>query len=104
MWTIVYCGLGMGGAFGAVLVLGFFGRVDGWLAVVLSVLLATVILGLFCNTLCLRLDITFNYFGAISSSGLFLVNGMVLSAIGGALVGWLTFTEHGREIGPDWLK
>ena len=66
MWTIVYCGLGMGGAFGSVVALGLLDRVDGWPAVVLSALLSTVMLGLFCNTLCLRLDMTFGYFGAQS--------------------------------------
>ncbi len=104
MWTIVYCGLGMGGAFGAVLVLGFFGRVDGLLAVVLSALVATLMLGLICNILCLRLDMIFNYFGARGSGGLFLSNGLVMSAAGGAILGWLIFTERGRNYGPDWLK
>ncbi|WP_295039504.1 hypothetical protein [Sulfitobacter sp.] len=45
MWTLVYCGVGMGGAFGAVLVLGLLGRVDGWRAVGLTALLSTVMLG-----------------------------------------------------------
>jgi len=28
----------------------------------------------------------------------------ILSPIGGAALGWLTFTETGRNFGPDWLK
>lgn len=104
MWTLVYCGMGMGGAFGAVVALGLLGRVHGWRAVVMTAALSTVMLGLFCNILCLRLDTTFGYFGAQGASGLFLANGIVMSAIGGALLGWLSFTERGRSFGPAWLK
>ncbi len=104
MWTIVYCGLGMGGAFGSVVALGLLGRVDGWRAVVLSALLSTVMLGLLCNTLCLRLDMTFGYFGAQGAGLLFMVNGIVMSAIGGAVLGWMTFTDRGRAFGPALLK
>ena len=104
MWTLVYCGVGMGGAFGAVLVLGLLGRVDGWRAVGLTALLSTVMLGLFCNTLCLRLDMTFGYFGAQGAGLLFMLNGIVMSALGGAVLGWMTFTDRGRAFGPDWLK
>lgn len=104
MWTLVYCGMGMGGAFGAVVVLGLLGRVDGLRAVVLTAALSTVMLGLFCNYLCLRLDMTFGYFGAQGAGVLFMVNGIAMSAIGGALLGWLVFTERGRAFGPAWLK
>jgi len=104
MWTIVYCGMGMGGAFGAVVALGLLGRVDGWRAIVLTTLLATVMLGIFCNVLCLRLDMTFGFFGARESGLLFMASGIILSPLGGAVLGWLTFTEAGRNFGPDWLK
>ena len=103
-FNIVYCGLGMGGAFGSVVALGLLGRVDGWRAVVLSALLSTVMLGLLCNTLCLRLDMTFGYFGAQGAGLLFMVNGIVMSAIGGAVLGWMTFTDRGRAFGPTLLK
>ena len=104
MWTIVYCGLGMGGAFGSVVALGLLDRVDGWPTVVLSALLSTVMLGLFCNTLCLRLDMTFGYFGAQGAGLLFMANGIAMSAIGGAVLGWMTFTDTGQAFGPAWLK
>jgi hypothetical protein len=104
MWTPVYCGVGMGGAFGAVVVFGLLGRVDGWCAVGLTVLPATVMLGLFCNTLCLRLDLTFGYFGAQGAGFLFMLNGIAMSALGGAVLGCMTFTERGRTFRPHWLK
>ncbi len=61
-------------------------------------------LGIFCNLLCLRLDMTFGYFGARESGLLFVASGIILSPIGGAALGWPTFTETGRNFGPDWLK
>jgi len=104
MWTIVFCGIGMGGAFGAVVVLGLLGRVSGWPAILATTVISAVMLGLFCNTLCLRLDLVFGYFGASGAGMLFMTNGLVMSALGGAVLGWLTFTETGRNFGPDWLK
>jgi hypothetical protein len=35
---------------------------------------------------------------------LFIVNGIVMSAIGGAVLGWMTFTGSGRALVPAWLK
>ena len=65
---------------------------------------SVVALGLFCNTLCLRLDMTFGYFAAQGAGLLFMANGIAMSAIGGAVLGWMTFTDKGREFGPAWLK
>ena len=104
MWTIVFCGLGMGGAFGAVVALGLLDRMSGWPAVLVTGLISSIMLGIFCNTLCLRLDMIFGFFGAQGSGGLFLVNDIAMAAVGGLLVGWLTFTERGRDFGPAWLK
>lgn len=104
MWTIVYCGLGMGGALGTVVALGILGRLEGWKAVILTTALSGVMLGLLCNILCLRLDQTFHYFGGTGAGLLFIANGLGMSLVGGALLGWLTFTEAGRAFGPEWLK
>ncbi len=61
-------------------------------------------LGLLCNIPCLRLDQTLHYFGSTGAGLLFIANGLGMSLVGGALLGWLTFTEAGRAFGPEWLK
>ena len=47
---------------------------------------------------------TFGYFAAQGAGLLFMANGIAMSAIGGAVLGWMTFTDKGREFGPAWLK
>ncbi len=98
LWTVVFCGLGMGSAVGALLVLFVVGRVHGRAAVVASMLLSALVLGVGCNLLCFQLDAHyFHFFGATASPALFIGNGVVMSLLGGALVGWLVFTERGAS-------
>ena len=99
LWTIVFCGLGMGSAVGAAVVLFVVDRLEGAAAVAATSLLSATMLGGGCNVLCYRLDTHyFHYFGGADSPALFIVNGVAMAAIGGAVVGWLLFTARGEAL------
>tara|TARA_R110001592_G_scaffold64751_10_gene198926 strand:+ start:1200 stop:1661 length:462 start_codon:yes stop_codon:yes gene_type:complete len=98
LWTIVLCGLGMGATVGSVISWWVEGKYWGQPAIVACGLISFVILGLFCNLLCFQLDMNFIYFGGAGAPVLFIANGMVASAFGGALIGWLNFTYRGIKI------
>lgn len=98
LWTVLFCGVGMGSAVGALLVLLVVDRLEGVAAIAASSALSLLVLGVACNLLCFRLDAHyFHYFGAVDSPALFIGNGLVMSGLGGAAAGWLMFTERGRR-------
>ena len=99
LWTVVVCGLGMGSTIGALLVLLVVGRLWGAAAIAASTVLSTLVLGVGCNLLCFQLDTHFFHsFGGAENSGLFLWNGVFMAAVGGAITGWLVFTDSGARI------
>lgn len=101
LWTLGFCGLGMGATTGALIDLLVVDRFDGVRAVVACAALATFTLGVGCNVLCLSLDRHFLYFGGGDDAALFIGNGLVMAALGGAAVGSLCFTRAGRALFPD---
>jgi len=99
LWTLVFCGLGMGSVVGALLVLLVVDRLEGAAAIGASATISAGVLGLFCNVLCYRLDSHyFHYFGAAEQPLLFLAPGIILPAALGAGFGWLMFTPRGRAV------
>lgn len=55
-----------------------------------------------CNLLCCQLDTHyFRYFGGAESPVLFIINGVVMSIIGGAIVGWSRTPVQPAEAEPD---
>ena len=98
LWTIIFCGLGMGAAAGSVVVFMISGRQKGYPAIVSCMLISIVLLGLLCNVLCFRLDMHFGFFGGADTPILFIWNGTIMSALGGWLVGWLSFTKKGKQL------
>lgn len=99
LWTLVFCGLGMGSAVGAFVDLLVVDRLRGLPAVLACAGISSAILGVACNLLCWRLDLHFHYFGGASNPALFLGGGVVLAALGGAAAGALLFTASGER----WL-
>jgi hypothetical protein len=99
LWTVLFCGVGMGAALGALLVLFVVDRLEGAAAVLVTAGLSAGVLGVACNLLCLQLDRHFHYFGGADNAPLFLVNGVLMASLGGAVVGWLCFTPRGRRVG-----
>lgn len=98
VWTLGFCGIGMGSAVGAAVVLFVVDRLDGLAAVLATAGIAVALLGVACNSLCLALDRHFLYFGGAEDMTLFLANGIAMAAVGGLVVGWLCFTDRGRRV------
>jgi hypothetical protein len=97
LWTLLFCGVGMGGALGSLINLLIVDRLDGQKAVWATVALSFVLLGIFCDLLCLNLDSIFNYFGGPAHSFEFVVVSLILSPLAGYLIGWLCFTAPGKQ-------
>lgn len=97
LWTVVFCGFGMGAAIGAIITLLVVGKWKGIYAVILCAELSGLVLGLFCNYVCYNLDMHFDYFGGKETPVLFVMSGTLIAILGGALVGWLSFTERGKR-------
>ena len=103
IWTVVFCGLGMGATVGGMVSLFVVGRMDGGRAIAATTALALVVLGVACDVLCLNLDVHyFHYFGGEEAPGFFLLNGLVMSGLGGLAIGALLFTERGRGLLDRW--
>ena len=98
LWTVVFCGVGMGSVVGAMLNLFVVDRLEGMKAVLATTALSAIILGIACDLLCLSLDQHFQYFGGTENAGLFLGGGMLMAALGGAILGSLLFTSKGQRL------
>jgi len=96
LWTVLFCGLGMGSVFGTAIIIFVLDRMTGWFAVTMTTTIAIILFGV-CNLVCFKLDQTFNYFGGATNPQLFLFTGWLLSIIGGLLVGTLLFTDRGNR-------
>ena len=95
LWSVVFCGVGMGSATGWLISVLVVDRLQGIKAIGVTALISLLVLGIACNLLCLGLDQHFNYFGSHEMPLLFWLNGIVMSALGGVIVGWLLFTQTG---------
>lgn len=99
LWTVVFCGVGMGAVLGAAINLFVLDRLSGWNAVLATTAWSIALLGIGCNLLCYRLDANyFEYFGGQDNAALFLGNGVAMSAIGGFVAGWLLFSTPGKRL------
>ena len=98
IWTVVVCGIGMGSVIASSLLLFVVDRLRGWMAVAATTALSVGVLGLLCNWLCFTLDAHFfHFFGAAENPTLFIVNGIVMAAVGGFAIGWLLFIPKGQR-------
>ena len=98
LWTLGFCGIGMGATLGTSINLFIIGRYSRLKAILLTTLLAFLIMGVACDLLCLNLDLHFNYFGAQTNPLLFSAGGMLGSLIAGAGIGGLLFSKTGQSI------
>lgn len=96
LWTVLFCGVGMGSAVGATVSLLVVDRLEGWKAVAATTAASVLMLGVACDLLCLQLDRHFLYFGGTEDMGLFLGGGLAMSTVGGVIVGWACFLPSGR--------
>lgn len=99
IWTVVVCGIGMGSVIAVLLLLFVVDRLGGWTAVAVTTALTVSVLGLLCNWLCYTLDTHFfHFFGGAENPTLFIVNGIVMAAVGGLAIGWLLFIPGGQRL------
>lgn len=97
IWTIFYCGIGMGCVVGAWIDILVVDRFSGIKAVLATMTIAVLFLSA-CDALCLALDHKFRYFGGHDNPILFFVSGIIMSIIGGLIGGVLLFTSKGNKI------
>ena len=97
LWTVVFCGIGMGSVLGCFVTVYVVDRMSGARAVAAVALASFILLGIGCDALCYNLDAHyFHYFGGLENPVLFLSGGSALSLLGGFIIGLLLFTERGR--------
>lgn len=97
IWTVFYCGIGMGATIGTWIDIVIVDRWDGTKAIIATIII-TIIFLTACDLLCLRLDHKFQYFGAHKNPYLFFISGLVMTVIGGFLGGILLFTSRGKKL------
>ena len=103
LWTVLFCGVGMGASLGAFINLFVTDKLSGSKAIMATTVLSFMILGIACDMLCISLDQHFHYFGGDKSPLIFWTGGLAGSLIGGVLIGWLCFSAKGNMV-LDKLK
>ncbi len=98
LWTLFFCGIGMGTTLGAFINLFVIGRYSGRQAILITILLTFLVMGVACDLLCLNLDRHFHYFGAEANPLLFSLGAILGSVIAGAGIGGLLFSRTGNSI------
>lgn len=98
IWTLGFCGLGMGLALGGLIDLLLVGRVSERAGIWLTIVLGTLTLGIACNWLCMELDRHFRYFGGAENPYLHFLPSFIGAVLGAWLLGWLLFSGKGRSI------
>lgn len=98
LWTVVFCGIGMGATLGTGINLFVIGRYSRLKATLLTILLAVVVMGVACDLLCLNLDRQFHYFGAQTNPLLFSFGGIFGSLLAGTGIGGVLFSKAGQSL------
>ncbi len=98
LWTVVFCGIGMGATVGAFVNLFIIDKYIGIKAITLTILLTLTTLGIICNRLCFQLDLHFHYFGAETNPMLFAIGSIAGSIVAGLVISLLLFSEKGDMV------
>ena len=100
VWTVGFCGVGMGSGVGAFVDLFVVGRLSGARAILATCGISTALLGVACNLLCWRLDLGLHFFGGAEHPLVFLGSGILGAVSVGLGLGLLLFTKPGQH----WLE
>lgn len=100
IWFVLVCGLGGGALLGVLLRSFVVGQLRGSGAVAMTSALSALVLGVGCSLLCWEVNSVAGFMGEGVNRGLFFANGIILSWVGGYMLGWLMFTPKGG----DFLK
>ena len=98
IWTLGFCGLGMGLALGSIINLIVVGKNNVKTKIFYTIVLSTLVLGVACNALCMELDKHFKYFGGAENVYLHFLPSFFAAIIGGWFLGWLLFTPKGDKL------
>lgn len=98
IWTLGFCGIGMGLSLGGLIDIFLVGRVTEKIGIWSTMVFMVITLGVACNWLCMNLDRHFKYFGGAENPYLFFLPSFLASIVGGWLLGWLLFSRKGRSI------
>lgn len=98
VWTLGFCGLGMGLALGATIDLLLVNRVSEKVGIWSTTTITTLGLGVACNSLCMNLDRHFHFFGGAENPYLHFLPSFLGAAIGGWALGWLLFSFRGQQL------
>ncbi len=98
LWTLGFCGLGMGLSMGALIDLIIVDRFEAAAAIIGTAIISTLGLGVACNALCMVLDRHYRYFGGVEDPYLHFLPSFAGSIVAGWVVGWLLFSARGRRI------
>jgi len=96
--ALFFCGIGMGITRGTCINLFVINRYSGLKAILFTILLAFMVMGIACDLLCLNLDLPFNYFGEETNPLLFTTGGILSPVIAGAGIGGLLFSKPGQSV------
>lgn len=102
IWTLGFCGLGMGLAAGSLINLFVVDKLKGRKAIIMTTIITTLTLGVACNWLCTELDRHFKYFGGVQNIYIHFLPSFFSAVIGGWFLGWLLFTEKGNGLLEKW--
>lgn len=97
MWTLFFCGIGMGATMGTLVNMFITDRYFNGKAIFGSLVLGFIVFGT-CNVLCFRLDHHFDYYGAIKYPVFFLSKGFLAGILGSLLNGYLLFSANGQKL------
>lgn len=92
-WTIGFCGIGMGVVVGTLSFWLVDGRIGGIKAVLTTGGLSFLVIGVGCNAICFMIDRKFNYFGAVDQPLVWIGSGVVMSLLGGIVLGSMMFLK-----------
>jgi hypothetical protein len=102
LWTIAVGGIGMGAVLGVMIDIVLVGQLRGKEAIWATTLLSVMILGVVGKLVSLNMATISSAFGFAQTPILYFSFGVFSAAIGGALLGWLLFTEEGNKKLDKW--
>lgn len=98
LWTLVFCGVGMGLTLGGLIDLFIVDRLRPTAAIWTTMSFSVATLGIGCNALCMVLDRQFRYFGGADNPYLHFLPSFAASIVAGWFLGWLLFAPRGRAL------
>ncbi len=98
LWTVGIGGIGLGSVLGVLLDIVVVGNTRSKDARWLTVMLSAITLGLVAKLFTLNMGESAQALGVAEWPAVYVVVGLLLSIIGGAILGWLLFSKEGNRL------